>query len=79
MVSDTVQYEKYYRPNLMGFFKKRWKEILSLLINTTAMILILTRVLIFYYGIIIIVSTLIVHCLSIARRRRTLKSQYNNF
>ena len=76
-LSDILHNEKYFRPNWRVFIKKWWKDIASLIINVTAMVLILTRVLIFYYGIIIIASTLTVHLTIFLRRRKMIRSQYS--
>lgn len=66
--------EKYYRVSLKSFLKRRWREIGSLIINVTAGILILTKVLIFYYGLIIIGTSILAYVILILRKKQQFTS-----
>lgn len=66
--------EKYYRVSVKSFLKRRWREIGSLIINVTAGILILTKVLIFYYGLIIIGTSILAYVILILRKKQQFTS-----
>ncbi len=66
--------QKYYRANLKSFLKRRWRGIGSLIINITAGILILTKVLIFYYGLIIIGTSILAYIILTLRKKQQFTS-----